>query len=195
MSNHLIRTFISVTVPKEVISLKEMVMTTVTFKGKNLKWVRTGQLHLTLKFIGYTPPDSIEEINSTLDNIVKRHDPINLSVNGTGCFPVPERPRVLWLGIKDETDRMENLVMDINTSLDKLGFPIEEKEFTPHITIGRVIYPPKNTPDLNLFLKTKFNPVTMSIARIRFISSELFPNGSIYSILGTHFLTPKGEKE
>jgi hypothetical protein len=31
----------------------------------------------------------------------------------------------------------------------------------------------------------------MSITRIRFMSSELFSGGPIYSILGTHFLTTK----
>ncbi len=120
---------------------------------------------------------------------------MNLTIIGTGCFPVPTRPRILWLGLGGEIDSMKNFVSDINKSLEKLGFPVEEKEFIPHITIGRISYPPKSTPDVSTFLQTKFEPVSMSLTRIRFMSSELFPNGPIYSILGTHFLKSKGEKE
>ena len=194
MSDHLLRTFISVTIPKEILSLQEMLKTTIDFKGKNLKWVKSGQIHLTLKFIGYTPPDLVEKINEILSEVVKRHEWIELLVKGTGCFPVPSRPRVLWLGITGKINRLNNFVLDINVSLEKLGFPIEEKEFIPHITIGRVSYPPKSTPDISTFLQAKYESIFISITRVRFMCSELFPNGPIYSILGTHFLATKWEK-
>ena len=195
MSDHLLRTFISVTVPKEIFSLQEMLKTTIDFKGKNLKWVKSGQIHLTLKFIGYTPPDSVDKINGILSEVVKRHEWIELFVTGTGCFPVPKRPRVLWLGMIGAINKLNNFVSDINVVLEKLGFPIEEKEFIPHITIGRVSYPPKSTPNISTFLQAKYESIPLSITRIRFMCSELFTNGPIYSILGTHFLTTKGEKE
>ena len=191
MSDHLLRTFISVTVPNEIISLQEMLKTTVDFKGKNLKWSKPGQIHLTLKFIGHTPPDSLETINMELENIVKRHEWMECSIQGTGCFPVQQRPRILWLGLDGPLTNLKNFVNDINDSLETIGFPREEKEFIPHITIGRVKYPPKTTPDISTFLNVNFNPIPMSVTRIRFMSSELFSGGPIYSILGTHFLTTK----
>ena len=129
MSDHLLRTFVSVTVPKEILSLQEMLKTTVDFKGKNLKWVKSGQIHLTLKFIGFTPPDAVDEMNGIFSEVVKRHAWMELIVTGTGCFPVPKRPRVLWLGMAGGINKLNNFVSDINVSLEKLGFPIEEKEF------------------------------------------------------------------
>ena len=78
MSEQLLRTYISVTVPKELLSLQEMLKTTIVFKEKNLKWVKSGQIHLTLKFIGYTPPDLIDKINNILSEVVKRHEWIGL---------------------------------------------------------------------------------------------------------------------
>ncbi len=191
MSDHLLRTFISVTVPNEIISLQDMLKTTVDFNGKNLRWSKPGQIHLTLKFIGHTPPDSLETINKELENIVRRHEWMELSVQGTGCFPIPQRPRILWLGLDGQLKRLEHFINDINESLETIGFPREEKDFIPHITIGRVKYPPKTTPDISTFLNVNFNPIPMSITRIRFMSSELFSGGPIYSILGTHFLTTK----
>ena len=114
---------------------------------------------------------------------------------GPVVFPVPSRPRVLWLGMTGAIDKLNNFVSDINVSLAELGFPIEEKIFIPHITIGRVSYPPKHTPDISNYLQTNYESIPISVTRVRFMCSELFPNGPIYSILGTHFLTTKGEKE
>ena len=48
-----------------------MLKTTISHNEKNLKWVKPGQIHFTLKFIGYTPPDAVEQINKTLENVVK----------------------------------------------------------------------------------------------------------------------------
>lgn len=195
MTKNLLRTFVSVTVPNQVLTLQEMLKTTVSDKEKNLRWSKPGQIHLTLKFIGFTPPDAIDQINKTLGEVVKRHSWMEFTVSGTGCFPSQKRPRVLWVGLDGSGKALLNFVNDINQSLVKHGFPQEEKEFIPHITFGRITYPPKNTPDVDSFLKTKYDPIPMSITRIRLISSELFPNGPIYSILGTHFLASKEGKK
>ncbi len=195
MTKNLLRTFVSVTVPNQVLTLQEMLKTTVSDKEKNLRWSKPGQIHLTLKFIGFTPPDAIDQINKTLGEVVKRHSWMEFTVSGTGCFPSQKRPRVLWVGLDGSGKTLLNFVNDINQSLVKYGFPQEEKEFIPHITFGRITYPPKNTPDVDSFLKTKYDPIPMSITRIRLISSELFPNGPIYSILGTHFLASKEGKK
>ena len=63
MSERLLRTFISVTVPKEIISLREMLRTTVNFQKKNLRWIKIGQIHLTLKFLGFAPEETIDDLN------------------------------------------------------------------------------------------------------------------------------------
>lgn len=188
MNERLLRTFISVTLPKEIVTLSKMLQTTVVSKKDNVKWVNPGSIHLTLKFLGHTPPDVTDKINTILEKVVSNHSNIKLQISSTGCFPQVERPRVLWLGVDGELDPLKKLVSNIDNELEKLGFPIEEKDFTPHITLARIKYPPKDTPDVADFLNTSYQPINFNISRIRFMSSELFPNGPIYSILGTHFL-------
>tara|TARA_Y100000588_G_scaffold395321_1_gene523280 strand:- start:52856 stop:53443 length:588 start_codon:yes stop_codon:yes gene_type:complete len=195
VTENLLRTFVSVTVPHQVLTLQEMLKTTISYSEKNLKWSKPGQIHLTLKFIGYTPPDAVDKINKILEDVAKRHSWMEFTVSGTGCFPTQERPRVLWVGLDGADKILLNFVNDINQSLENLGFPKEEKEFIPHITFGRITYPPPKTPNVVSFLNTKYDPIPMSITRIRLISSELFPNGPIYSILGTHFLASKEGKK
>ena len=195
MSERLIRTFISVTVPNEIISLRDMLKTTVKSPKKNVRWVRTGQIRLTLKFLGFAPPDIIDELNSTIAKTISQYSRIDLTVKGTGCFPVPTRPRVLWLGMTGQTATLTTLVSDLNTALEPLGFPAEEQKIAPHITLARINYPPKHTPDISAFLQTTFEPILMTVSRVQFMRSELFPDGPVYSILGTHFLAPEDKKE
>ncbi len=188
MSERLIRTFISVTLPKKIVSLSEMLQTTVISKKANIKWVYPGNIHLTLKFLGHTPFEAADEINEALEKMVVNHSGMELNINETGCFPKIERPRVLWLGVGGQVSQLQDFVADLNNKLEKLGFPLDENEYIPHITLARIKYPPKDTPDISNYINTSYEPIKFNINRIRFMSSELFPNGPIYSILGTHFL-------
>lgn len=188
MSEKLLRTFISVTLPKKIVSVSNMLKTTVNSKKDNVKWVNPGGIHLTLKFLGHTPLEAIDAINEALKDLVVKHSAIEFVITGTGCFPNIERPRVLWLGVDGNIMQLQIFVGEINKELEKLGFPVDEKEYIPHITVARIKYPPKDTPDIANFINTSYEPLDFNINRIRFMSSELFPNGPIYSILGTHFL-------
>ena len=84
---------------------------------------------------------------------------------------------------------------DLNTELEQHGFPAELQQYTPHITLARINYPPKHTPDIESFLQTTYEPINMVINRVQFLRSELFSGGPVYSILGTHFLAPEDSKE
>ncbi|MBU0529305.1 RNA 2',3'-cyclic phosphodiesterase [bacterium] len=188
MIERLLRTFISVTLPKKIVPLSDMLKTTVNSQKDNVKWVNSGNIHLTLKFLGHTPLETADEINEILKNLVANHSGMELSISGTGCFPKIERPRVLWLGVEGDIEPLQEFVSDLNIKLEKLGFPLDENEYIPHITLARIKYPPKDTPDITNFINTSYDPIKFNINRIRFMSSELFPNGPIYSILGTYFL-------
>jgi len=89
----------------------------------------------------------------------------------------------------EELTHVEGLDKDkkIQKILNPLGFPKNEKKYHPHITIARAKYPQKKTPDISTFLNTSFDPIPFPIKKVQFISSELFPNGPVYTILSTHF--------
>lgn len=195
MSDHLLRTFISVPLPRSIVSLRDMLKSTVNNKKANIKWIKSGNIHLTLKFLGHTPPESINSINSIISEVVKRFTNMGFYLKGTGCFPMETRPRTLWLGIEGDLEQLQQFVETINSELESQGFPIEEYKFIPHVTLARVKYPPKHTPIIKEFLNVTYDSIPFFIEKVHFMSSELFPNGPIYSILGTHFLSPEREKE
>ena len=78
----------------------------------------------------------------------------------------------------------------IDKKMDKIGFPCLDKEFFPHITLARVKYPQKHTPDISMFLKSSYDPIDFNADRVQFLSSELLPSGTFYTLLGSF---PLGE--
>ncbi|MFQ6605307.1 MAG: RNA 2',3'-cyclic phosphodiesterase [Fidelibacterota bacterium] len=194
MNKRLLRTFIAVTVPKELLHVRDMLKTTITYTKDNLRWVSNGQIHFTLKFIGHTPPEDLERIHDVLSQVADRHHSTDHLISGTGCFPTAVRPRILWVGITENIDPLQRLVQDINTSLDSLGYMLESQEFIPHITLARIKYPPKMTPDITRYLQAEFTPMPMKVERLSLFSSELTPRGPVYTKQNNyHLLPPKSQ--
>jgi len=187
MSERLIRTFISVSVPKEIVNIQSMLKSTVEPKGVKVRWVMNGKMHLTLKFLGNITQGSIDNLNEALFNAVKSAKVINLSISGTGAFPVKGRPNVLWLGIKGDIDELKELTVNINNSLEPLGFITEKRDFLPHVTIARIKSNQKKIPNISNYLNTTFTELPMKIVKISLMQSESFSKGTFYTILGTHF--------
>ena len=193
MSEKLIRIFISVFAPKEIVNIKEMLKTTIDTRGIKIRWIQDGNMHLTLKFIGNTTEKSIDSINNAIHDLVKDTPFINLSISGTGCFSKRDRANTLWVGIKGDLDKLEQLILNINNKLEPLGFPIERRKFLPHITIARINPNQKKKPDISNFLNTTFMELPMKIVKINLMQSQSFPKGSFYTILNTNFLDTKLE--
>ena len=187
MSERLIKTFVSVSVPKEIVNIQSMLKSTVEPKGVKVRWVMNGKMHLTLKFLGNTTQGSIDNLNEALFNAVKSAKVINLSISGTGAFPVKGRPNVLWLGIKGDIDELKQLTVNINNSLEPLGFITEKRDFLPHVTIARIKSNQKKIPNISNYLNTTFTELPMKIVKISLMQSESFSKGTFYTILGTHF--------
>ena len=187
MSERLIRTFVSVSVPKEIVNIQSMLKSTIEPKGVKVRWVMNGKMHLTLKFLGNTTQGSIDNLNEALFNVVKSAKVINLSISGTGAFPVKGRPNVLWLGIKGDIDELKQLTVNINNSLEPLGFITEKRDFLPHVTIARIKSNQKKIPNISNYLNTTFTELPMKIVKISLMQSESFSKGTFYTILGTHF--------
>ena len=187
MDHRLIRTFIAIPVPESVFVLQGNLKNTIAKKTGKVRWVKRDQLHLTLKFVGDTPEESIDDVCGVMQKVSNQMTPFKIFIQGVGCFPKIERPRVMWVGLDGAIDKLNQLVTAVHDGLHPLGFPREEKEFHPHITMARAKYPQKKTPDISSFLNTTYDPIPFRIQKIQFISSELFPNGPVYTILGTHF--------
>ena len=190
MTEKLLRTFLAVPVPRDVSSKKNMLYSTLENVDGDINWVKNAQLHLTMKFLGHTPESAINDVIDHIEKITPNMNPFDLKIEETGCFPVPTRPRILWLGLKGNLDLLKSMVESIENVLEPLGFPKDSRDILPHITLARIKYPQKHTPNVDPFLKSSYDPIDFPVDRMQFFSSELLPSGAVHTILKTF---PLGE--
>ncbi len=132
------RLFISVPLPLEVTTLVGEVVRDLSTEGWPVRWVAPDTAHITLQFIGEVPPERAEFLRLALPPVVARHTAFNLRTADLGVFPNQRRPRVLWLGLYGPAHRLASLRDDITDLLRQFEFPLDDKEFHPHVTLGRV---------------------------------------------------------
>ena len=69
MKNKLLRTFVGITAPSEVGNIKQMLLSTMENDKADIRWVKHSSLHLTVKFLGYTPESDITSLCLSLIHI------------------------------------------------------------------------------------------------------------------------------
>ncbi|MCF8720119.1 2'-5' RNA ligase [Nitrospina gracilis Nb-211] len=154
--------------------------------GLHASWTRPGNIHLTLKFLGDTDPQRIPEIKTALSGAVSIHAPFLVSLGEVGVFPGWKKPRVVWVGLKDAEQLLTTLQFEVEGALEPLGWPRENRPFSPHLTLGR-IKSPKGCDRLRRGIEElgSIDPSPFQVASFSLIQSELTPKGSIYTVLET----------
>jgi 2'-5' RNA ligase len=132
------RLFIAVPMPSAATELVDRIVTDLTKVDLPVRWVAPHTAHLTLHFLGDTAPERAELLRMALAPAVARHRAFSLRTDGLGVFPDERRPRVVWLGLTGQTERLVALHRDLGDALRALDLPIEERILRPHITLGRV---------------------------------------------------------
>ncbi len=105
--------------------------------AREVRWVLPEQIHLTLQFLGNAPAERLDDVRRAVAGAAAAAAPLALSVRGAGGFPNARRPRVLWAGVEGEVEALAALARDLGARLAPLGFPPEERPFSPHLTLGR----------------------------------------------------------
>ncbi len=135
-----IRAFIAIDLPSSIRSLLNDTQDELRkqLPTKLIRWVPAKNIHLTLKFLGDTELDRLPSISKALDLVTKDHAPFKLELAQLGCFPNPRNPRVVWIGIHDETKELMAIQERIDRSIHSFGFELDRRKFNPHLTLGRV---------------------------------------------------------
>ena len=139
-SNNLkIRSFIALPIPDPVRDLlRGTIKNLDDGMGGRIRWVRPEGIHLTLKFMGDIDVTVINKLLSLLPEVANGFTPFELTMAQLGCFPNNRRPRVLWAGVKGNLSALRDLHIAIDSLAGNIGLPREDREFSPHLTLGRV---------------------------------------------------------
>jgi 2'-5' RNA ligase len=98
------------------------------------RWMKPESLHVTLKFIGEQPDESVEKIKQALNTIDANGTEIHFG--NCGFFPTPKSARVFWVGM-EAGDQLAALAAAVDETLVTLGVPKETRAFSPHLTLAR----------------------------------------------------------
>ncbi|MEM2909174.1 MAG: RNA 2',3'-cyclic phosphodiesterase [Candidatus Bilamarchaeaceae archaeon] len=168
------RLFVAVELPQELrANIHEFAR---QIEQDGVKLVEEENLHITLRFIGEVPEETVSDIASRLEKI--KFKEFECSIKGVGVFPSPSYIRVVWVGI--ECEQLMQLADSVIAALKGIGKE-EERKFSAHLTIARV----KKKIDLGEFLRKnkekefgKFN-----VSSFILFESKLTPKGPVYTEL------------
>jgi RNA 2',3'-cyclic 3'-phosphodiesterase len=132
-----VRLFVAVSVPPRLLEALAAVTEELHGTLPGGRWSPPENQHVTLKFLGSTPADQVEEIAAAIGLVAASHEPASLRLSGLGTFPSRRRARVLWAGLEDGAGLLVSLAAALDDALTPLGFEPEKREFTPHLTLAR----------------------------------------------------------
>ncbi len=107
------------------------------FRDACIRAVQAAGLHFTLHFLGEVNEEMNTEISRLLEDVVSRHRRFSVAFGGTGAFPTVQRPEVIWAGIT-AGEELGIIHREIGKGLEKLGIPIENRIYKPHVTLARL---------------------------------------------------------
>ena len=179
-----IRTFIAVKLPQTVLAAIDEVQEQLAGYGFSVRWVTTGNIHLTLKFLGDVHEDELDGIAAVLTEAVHGFAPFRLAAAGVGVFPSVKRARVIWVGLSGQLFELSALQRSIEDRLATIGYPREKRPFSGHLTLGRVkgsVAVSRLTTAMDAF--RVFASETFEVDRVVLFKSDLRPTGALYTEL------------
>ena len=187
----MVRAFIAVGVPAAGRkALGSVIQDLKRKRVTGVRWVDPKGIHATLKFLGEIEPESVDQVIEGMGRACSGSQPFSVGLSGTGAFPSVRGPKVLWVGLSGDMDRMKILQTSIDEEMHSvLGLELETRRFNPHLTIGRVRNGvlPFGQRDIGKALESfKLKEShEWTVDRVQLIQSTLTPDGPIYETLGT----------
>lgn len=182
-----IRAFIAIELPHALqIQLSQIIAQLQQHSSRAVRWVSPQNIHLTLKFLGNVSPANLTSLTDVLGAEAKRHKGMQIKVGGLGAFPNRLRPRVVWVGVA-APPALTELQHGIDRETSRLGYPNEDRDFSPHLTLGRVSQhaTPQEVKSISeaLGITQVGELAVVTVQQIQLFRSDLQPGGAVYTPL------------
>jgi 2'-5' RNA ligase len=158
------------------------------FSEVRASWPRAENLHLTLKFLGEIEEARVALLSAAAARAAEKSQAFELTIEGAGAFPPRGAPRVLWLGIRDDSGGLAQLQSRLEDECARSGFKREERPFQPHLTLARLRAPQGARALAQFHQEAGFEAAQFRVAELVVMMSELGPGGSRYTEISRHKL-------
>jgi len=174
-------------------------VTARTATKSRVTWTRPDTMHLTIKFLGDVDERQAAPLQQETRAAVDRRAALALPLARLGCFPRPEVPRVIWIGLDRTWEQspaaldLAALVRDIEQRCIRFGVAAEPQKWHPHLTLARVRSgerPVGRALEATHAFDSVLTLSPLRIGAIVLMKSDLKPDGPVHSRLWQVDLAP-----
>ena len=187
MNNQSFRSFLAIDLPeKDKDKVNKLINKLRDEISGDIKWVRKFNLHITLKFIRQFRFQDIRHFKDCLEASIRLIGNFEIRFNSLGVFPNFSKPRVIWFGL-NYPEELSRIFQISENCCENLGYPRDERRFSPHLTLGRIKGKITNSQIKRIGQSISFfDPSIFSsfpVQSINFYQSDLTSRGPVYSRL------------
>ncbi len=182
MVNERLRTFLAMEIPADIRSELATLREEVRIDLPRARWTRPEAWHLTLKFLGDTDRERVDELAAGLRPRLHGLGSVDVRLGGSGFFPSRNRPRVAWVG--GSAEGVESIVEVIDDVAANLGFARERRRWSLHLTQIRIRDRwPGGAVERFLGWGENLLLEPFNCREVVLFSSDLRPDGAVYTAM------------
>ena len=132
--------------------------------------VPINNLHTTLGFLGDIDAHVCQDVQDTTSEI--RSPAFSLQLDTIGKWP---GAKVIWLAPSSIPEGLASLVTGLNKVASNCGVVIENRPYSPHITLARKAHGPAPYP--------VFTPFVWKVQGFSLVQSTTLPEGGRYEVI------------
>ena len=170
----MIRLFVAIPLPNSL----RLLLTSMQGGVPGARWVRPENMHLTLRFIGDVENGIADDLDATLSAL--HAPPFELALSGVGHFGKAKAARILWTGV-GPSGALDHLQSKIEAAITRAGLPLEQRRFTPHVTLARLRQAPGNRVEQFVANHAGFRAPSFMVSHFTLFSSFLSSSGATYT--------------
>lgn len=188
-----IRSFLAFEIPSEIRDTVSSIYNGLKDKTLNIRWVKEENIHITLVFMGNVNEKDLDPMGKLLEKACNKYAPFLIRVKGVGVFSSLRSPRVLWIGIDGDIERMGHFRDRIQKDLRRFGIKEEKRRFSPHLTVGRFKRGFNNIDRLRSLIEEYRDAISSDsmVRELVLFKSDLRPEGAVYTKLNSWALQGK----
>jgi 2'-5' RNA ligase len=133
------RLFVALALPTAVLDDLDAACAPFRPLRDDLRWTSREAWHITLAFLGEVTDLSLTRLMPRLERAARRHQPLRLSLSGSGAFPAAARANVLWSGLSGDRSELGDLAASVTAAARRAGAapPDSGRRYRPHLTLAR----------------------------------------------------------
>lgn len=176
------RLFFAAELPESIKEYLSSIQNLLIESGADLKYTQRKNIHITVKFLGNTQDDILEDMKNEISRSFLKIKKFSINLEEVGAFPSIKSPRIIWAGFIDKHAILNKIYTISEDVFEGFGFKKESRPFKSHATIARVRSDMNKTALIEKLKEADKNLIqhALQINKLTLFESKLTPAGPEY---------------